>query len=75
MTKLNRTIKSTEFQKMKKMEKTETFHESVIDDKTGKKKDFFNLGPKNNWRQILDHKNREKIENSFADEMKELGYL
>jgi len=75
MVKLNRTIKSTEFQKMKKMENTETFHESVIDEKTGKKKIFFNLGPKNNWQQILDDKNREKIEKSFGDEMKELGYL
>jgi hypothetical protein len=75
MSKLNTTIKSTEFKKMKKMESTETFHESIIDEKTGKKKDFFNLGPKNNWRQILDDKNREKIENNFSDEMKELGYL
>lgn len=75
MIKLNKTIKSTEFQKMKKMEKMESFHESIIDDKTGKKKDFFNLGPKNNWRQILDIKNKEKIEKNFNDEMKELGYL
>ena len=60
---------------MKKMEKMESFHESIIDDKTGKKKDFFNLGPKNNWRQILDIKNKEKIEKIFNDEMKELGYL
>lgn len=43
--------------------------------KLEKKKNFFNLGPTNNWRQILDDKNREKIENCFGDEMKELGYL
>ena len=73
MSKLNTTIKSTEFKKMKKMESTETFHESIIDEKTGKKKDFFNLGPKNNWRQILDDKNREKIKNNFSVEMNEVG--
>ena len=75
MVKLNKTIKSTDFEKMKKMEKMGLFHESIIDDKTGEKKDFFNLGPKNNWRQILDTKNRKKIEKSFCDEMNELGYF
>ena len=75
MPKLNKTIKSTEFYKMKKMEKIETFHESIVDNETGKRKDFFNLGPKNNWRQILDDRNREKLENTFKDEMNELGYI
>ena len=73
--KLNKTIKSTEFYKMKRMEKIETFHESIVDNETGKRKDFFNLGPKNNWRQILDDRNREKLENTFKDEMNELGYI
>ncbi len=75
MVKLNKAIKSTDFDKMKNLEKNETFYEAVVDEKTGKRKKFFNLGPKNDWRIILDDKNREKIEKNFKDEMQELGYL
>jgi len=75
MIKLNKAIKSTEFDKMKNLEKKETFYEGVMDLKTGKRKVFFNMGPKNDWRRILDDKNREKIEKYFEKEMIELGYL
>ena len=75
MTKLNKAIKTTEFENMKKKEENETFYEAVIDSKTGKRKNFFNLGPKNNWRQLLDEKNKNKIEKNFEKEMLELGYL
>ena len=75
MTKLNKTIKTTEFENMKKKEENETFYEAVIDSKTGKRKNFFNLGPKNNWRELLDEKNKDKIEKNFEKEMLELGYL
>ena len=75
MIKLNKAIKTTEFENMKKKEENETFYEAVIDSKTGKRKNFFNLGPKNNWRQLLDVKNKDKIENYFEKEMIELGYL
>jgi len=73
--KLNKAIKSTDFDKMKNLEKKETFFEAVADLKTGKRKVFFNLGPNNDWRRILDNKNREKIEKRFEKEMIELGYL
>ncbi len=75
MIKLNKAIKTTEFDNMKKKELNETFNEALIDNKTGKRKNFFNLGPKNDWRKYLDQENREKIESFFAAEMKELGYL
>jgi len=75
MVKLNKAIKSTEFDKMKDLEKKEVFYEGVLDIKTGKRKVFFNLGPKNDWRRILDQKNRDKIEKFFKNEMTELGYL
>ena len=75
MVKLNKAIKSTEFDKMKDLEKKEVFYEGVLDIKTGKRKVFFNLGPKNDWRRILDQKNKEKIEKFFKNEMTELGYL
>ena len=73
--KLNKAIKTTDFDNMKTKEEKETFQEALIDDKTGKRKIFFNLGPKNDWRRYLDEKNKEKIETNFYNEMKELGYL
>ena len=75
MIKLNKVIKTTEFESMKKKEENETFYEAVIDNNTGKRKNFFNLGPQNNWRKLLDKKNVDKIETSYEKEMIELGYL
>ena len=75
MIKLNKVIKSTEFEEMKILEQKETFTEAMIDEKTGRRKIFFNLGPKNDWRLNLDKKNKEKIEKAFCKEMEELGYL
>ena len=74
MIKLNKVIKNTEFEKMKIKEQNEIFSEAVTD-KDGKRKNFFNLGPKNDWRRLLDKKNIDKIEKNFEKEMIELGYL
>ena len=38
-------------------------------------KRFFNLGPDNNWKKLLDKDIRLKIEDKFKSEMLELGYL
>ena len=75
MSKLNKTIKTTEFEKMKELEKKKNFIESQFHPETGERIPFFNLGPKNDWRKNLDDKFRIKIENSFKKEMEELGYL
>ena len=75
MTKLNKVIKTTDFENMKNKELEETFYEALIDDKTGKRKNFFNLGPKNDWRKHLDKRNKDIIEKNFSSEMRELGYL
>ena len=75
MVKLNKVIKTTEFENMKSKEEQETFSEATIDLKTGKRRTFFNLGPENDWRKYLDKKNKDKIEDVFRLEMKELGYL
>ena len=45
------------------------------DKNTGKIKKFFNLGPKNDWKSLLDEKIIKDIENKFEQEMIELGYL
>ena len=75
MIKLNKVIKTTEFEAMQIKEQKETFTEAMIEEKTGKRKTFFNLGPKNDWKKNLDKKNKDKIEKAFFKEMQELGYL
>ena len=75
MVKLNKSIKSTEFQKLKKLEEEKTFTESMIDNVTGKRRNFFRLGKANNWKLHLDEKFTTIIEHKFEKEMIELGYL
>ena len=75
ISKLDKIIETTEFTKMQKLEREKKFTESIIDNKTGKKKPFFHLGPNNDWKKILDDRNIKKIEGYFHKEMKELGYL
>ena len=60
---------------MQKLEKELGFLEANIDEKTGNKIPFFNLGPKNDWKKLLDPRISKKIENVFFQEMQELGYL
>ena len=66
-------LMSTEFSKLQQSENKYGFKESS--NMSGFNKKFFNLGPKNDWRHILDDRNRNKIEKCFQVEMKELGYL
>ena len=73
--KIDNVIQSTSFEKMKDMENKEGFIEAKVNLKTGKKIPFFNLGSKNIWKNNLDNKMINKIENSFKKEMIELGYL
>ena len=73
--KFDNVIKTTSFSNMKKLEENGGFFENKIDQKTGKKIPFFNLGEKNEWKNLLDNKVRKKIENAFKKEMIELDYL
>ena len=73
--KFDNVIKTTSFENMQKLEKETGFGEGTIDEKTGEKIPFFNLGPKNNWKNLLDAKIRHRIEKAFKKEMEELGYL
>ena len=59
--KLKKSIETTEFEKMKLLERNVEFTEAVIDKNTGKRKPFFNLGPKNQWEKILNRETKEKI--------------
>ena len=71
----NKILKSTSFKNLKKMEQEGSFIENVINKETGSNINFFNLGPKNIWQNSLDKEIIKKIEDSFEDEMKEIGYL
>lgn len=73
--KLKNILDSTSFDKMQNLERDKGFKESVIKEKSGDKINFFNLGPKNNWKKSLDLQIQKKIENSFEKELKELKYL
>ena len=73
--KILKTINTTSFDSLKYMEKKGLFKENPFNKKTGEKKDFFNLGPNNDWNKLLDKKISLEIEEKFKIEMKELGYL
>ena len=73
--KLSKTLETTKFDVLKNLEQEEGFYESVLDPKTKKKKKFFLLGKKNDWRKILDKEIKKKIEERFKKEMIQLGYL
>ena len=73
--KLKNVIDTTSFERMRLLEKVDGFHESKTDERTGEKIPFFNLGEKNDWKKMISPKIKDKIENVFKDEMKELGYL
>ena len=73
--KFQNTIETTDFDRMKLLEKEKGFFEAKTHFETGKKIPFFNLGPQNDWKKMLDKNIRKKIEEAFRKEMLELGYL
>ena len=73
--KINSAIKSNSFENLKKLETKNGFAEAIRDKQTGEKKQFFNLGPDNDWNKLLDNDLKESIEKEFKNEMSELGYI
>ena len=73
--KFKRAIEACSFKSLKKIEDKEGFIESVHDRDSNGKKKFFNLGPSNDWKKLLDKDIRLEIEEKFKGEMLELGYL
>ncbi len=72
---IEKAISLSSFDKMQKMEEKKGFIESVENKETGEKNKFFFLGPKNDWKKILDKEIANEISTKFKLEMKELGYL
>ena len=79
--KLQKAIETTNFDVLKKKEISETFDGSESSFKSWRKFHsenknlFFNLGPENNWKKILDLKTQKEIETNFKNEMSELNYI
>ena len=73
--KFQKCLDTTSFNQMQNMENKLGFEESSKNKDTGKKNKFFYLGPKNDWKKMLDVNLKKKIEDKFEKEMKELGYL
>jgi len=72
--KINNCIKTTSFEILKYKEKKEGFSENVYSEKTKKKIDFFHLGLKNKWREVVPKEFHEKINNIFKEDLKNLKY-
>ena len=72
---IEKSIYLSSFDKLQKMEEKKGFIESTENKLTGQKNKFFYLGPKNDWRKILDKEIADEISSRFEPEMKELGYL
>ena len=72
--KLKNALNSTTFDKLKKKEKISGFSEAVSSLTRNEKITFFNLGPKNNWRKILNEDLKNRINQVFQKNLKELSY-
>jgi len=68
--KIQNILKTTSFEKLKKMEEKEGFEEA-----SNSTINFFNLGPNNDWKNVLGKNLIDSIEKNFNKEMKELGYI
>ena len=73
--KILKTVESCNFENLSKMEKKQGFDEAAYSEKTSKKVDFFHLGEKNNWQNLLNLEIEKKIRTVFDKEMKELKYI
>ena len=73
--KAQNSVKSSNFENLKNMEKNNGFLESVLSKNDTKKIPFFHLGPKNDWKSIFDKNYQNKLNSIFENNLKELNYL
>ena len=73
-TKIKNAVNSTLFDKLKNYEIKNGFSEAIQSKKKNEKIPFFFLGPKNDWKKILDRNLQTKISSAFKDDFSELGY-
>tara|TARA_B100001559_G_C16380272_1_gene566248 strand:- start:26 stop:877 length:852 start_codon:yes stop_codon:yes gene_type:complete len=73
--KAQNSVKSSNFNNLKNMEKNNGFLESVLSKNDPKKIPFFHLGPKNDWKSMFDKNYQKKLNLIFENNLKELNYL
>ena len=72
--KLKNSINSTFFDKLQDMEKKNGFSEAITSKKNNKKIPFFNMGPKNDWKKVLDKNLINRLNDRFEKNLIELSY-
>jgi hypothetical protein len=72
--KIKNAVSSSLFSKLKEKEKNEGFFEAPQSKSGDSKIPFFNLGPKNDWKKILNDDLRDKLNNTFKKQLDELSY-
>ena len=73
--KLLKCVENCQFSNLKKMEKENGFDESMIDKKTGNKITFFNLGEKNNFKEMLEKDLIDEMNDYFKYQLKKYKYI
>ena len=73
--KILKCVENCQFSNLKKMEKENGFDESMIDKKTGNKITFFNLGEKNNFKEILEKNLIDEMNDYFKYQLKKYKYI
>ena len=73
--KIDKIILNSKFSNLKKLETQGFFKEKAVNPEIKENRDFFYLGPDNDYSKILDDKTRYKIEEHFKITMKKIGYL
>jgi hypothetical protein len=72
--KAQNSVMSTSFENLKKHEDNKGFAESLVSKTNKKKIPFFHLGPNNNWKNNFDQDFQNKLNTTFKENLKELGY-
>ena len=73
--KLKNSIYSTSFEKLQKYEKDHGFSEAINPKNIKRNIPFFNLGPRNDWKKILDDEFQEKLNYTFNKSLKYFSYI
>ena len=68
-------VRTTSFDNLSNLEKKNGFIESVSSKNNLKKIPFFHLGPKNNWKKMLNHQYKSKLLTVFNKHLNDLNYL
>ena len=69
-------IKTTSFDKLKRIEENDGFSESILSKKLNDYKvPFFHLGPKNDWKKIFEPKFTDELNINFRESLDELEYI